>query len=92
MKYCCNKVKVGDWVYFYDVEKEYETKCKYKVVAVKKTHGIIVEVKNNGMDKSYIKGWLADGRSEQKLYNLPKNIKAWHVNHWYKASRSIEIE
>lgn len=86
-KYDNPKVKIGDWVYFYDAFENYETKCKYKVIGIKSNDGIIVEVKNNIEDKLTIPGWMTNKRSERELYNLPLNIRAWNVDFWRKQKK-----
>jgi hypothetical protein len=90
-KYKNEKVKVGDWVYFKELRFEYDSKCKYKVI-VATDDDVIVEVKNNEIDKQYIKGWLTNGRSEQKRYGLPNGIRCWYIRYWTKASGRLEIE
>ena len=91
-KYGNPKVKVGDWVYFWDDYENYETECKYKVIVITDER-LVVEVKNNEIDKQHIRGWLTNGRPEQKRYRLPNGIMWWNIKHWIKASSNrLEIE
>lgn len=90
-KYKNEKVKIGDWVYFWDADENYETECKYKVIVITDAD-MVVEVKNNEIDKQHIRGWLTNGRIEQKRYRLPNGIRCWHVKHWIKAYCRLEIE
>ena len=92
MKYCCNKVKIGDFVYIQDDSSEYDCVCKYKVLAVDKGK-IIVEVRNNEEDHIIIPGWKTDSSSVKMRYNLPSGVKAWFVHSWKKAERKcLNIE
>lgn len=93
MKYCYNKVKIGDYVYIRDGYL-YDSKCKYKVLALREDGSIIVEVKDNNEDKHIILGWPTDKNLYIKTYyNLPSGVKAWFVHSWKKAERKcLNIE
>lgn len=93
-KYDNPKVKVGDLVYIKDRDYNYESICKYKVIAICNEEKIIVEVKDNGEDSSIILGWPTDNKySIKKEYNLPSGIKAWFVTLWRKAGeKCLNIE
>jgi len=92
-KYNNEKVNIGDYVYIRDCD--YESKCKYKVLAVVEPFNqIIVEVKDNGIDSDNIFGWLVEHKLMTKNeYNLPSGVKAWFVNEWSKTEKKwLNIE
>jgi hypothetical protein len=92
-KYNNEKVNIGDYVYVRDCG--YESKCRYKVLAVVDNfRQIIIQVKNNEIDSSNIRGWSVEHKlMTKKQYNLPSGVKAWFVIEWSKAERKwLNIE
>lgn len=89
-RYKNEKIKVGDWVYFYDDIINYETKHTYRVI-VATDNDVLVEVRNNNGDDN-IKGWPVNENPELKKYGLPYEIRCWYINHWRKVYCGLEIE
>lgn len=82
-------VRAGDLVYvFYE---RYESKGIYKVAAVKKTGGVIIETNKLNMllDAPHIGGWPGNVDSQS---NLRPDKLYWSVSYVCKAGNTLKNE